>query len=279
MELDDPVRDAVRRYRLSALPHQLEGTAGARTGRRPGTSVDFIDYRSYVPGDDLRHVDWSVYARTGELTVRLHQQEVRPRVDVLLDTSRSMGVQDGSKATLARQLALFAQRSAIAQGMTGTLHQLGEQAHRTGERTPIELSAASSVLFSRPEHIASQLARGGVRLVISDFLVPFDPKRSLRALSSGASLLVVAMLLGPWEANPDAAGVATLVDAETGSERALSLSAATLTRYRRRLAAVRRELRTSCEGLAAPLVEVICDGSLDAVLRRDWLPLALVRPA
>src|SRR5215207_6090681 len=70
----------------------LRGRAGERLGAGLGASLEFEDYRPYGPGDDLRHVDWAAYARTETLAVRLYRDEVAPRVDVVLDNSRSMAV-------------------------------------------------------------------------------------------------------------------------------------------------------------------------------------------
>jgi uncharacterized protein (DUF58 family) len=62
-----------------------------------------------MPGDDIRHVDWSAYARSDHLMVRLYREEISPRTDILLDASRSMRTGGAAKSRVARQLtALFA---------------------------------------------------------------------------------------------------------------------------------------------------------------------------
>src|ERR671911_2948414 len=70
----------------------LGGRIGERLGSGTGSSLEFQDYRSYTPGDDLRHVDWAAYARSELLAVRLYREEVAPRIDLVLDISRSMAV-------------------------------------------------------------------------------------------------------------------------------------------------------------------------------------------
>src|SRR5215510_12918699 len=72
----------------------LRGRAGERLGSGTGASLEFEDYRPYTPGDDLRHVDWAGYARSEVLAVRLYREEVSPRVDLVIDVSRSMAVTD-----------------------------------------------------------------------------------------------------------------------------------------------------------------------------------------
>src|SRR5687767_15395300 len=70
----------------------LGGRVGERLGSGTGSSLEFQDYRPYTPGDDLRHVDWAAYARSELLAVRLYREEVAPRIDLVLDISRSMAV-------------------------------------------------------------------------------------------------------------------------------------------------------------------------------------------
>src|SRR5207253_6925536 len=71
----------------SDLP--VAGRSGELLGRGTGSSVEFQEYREYLPGDDVRHVDWAAYARSDALMVRLYRDEISPRTEVLLDGSRS----------------------------------------------------------------------------------------------------------------------------------------------------------------------------------------------
>ena len=64
------------RYAL-AVPRSIPfGTAGSQMGKRPGSSLEFIDHREYQPGDDLRRIDWGGFARSDKLTVKLYRDEV-----------------------------------------------------------------------------------------------------------------------------------------------------------------------------------------------------------
>ena len=90
--IDWPSVRAAGGLRLALPRTPMRGRAGERLGSGTGSSLEFQDYRPYVPGDDLRHVDWSAYARSGLLAIRLYREEVAPRVDLVLDVSRSMSV-------------------------------------------------------------------------------------------------------------------------------------------------------------------------------------------
>ena len=86
------------------------GLIGEQLGSNIGSSIEFMDYREYTPGDDLRRVDWSVYGRTDRLVVKLYREEVTPHLDVLIDASKSMALSGSAKssATLGLAAALSA---------------------------------------------------------------------------------------------------------------------------------------------------------------------------
>src|SRR5213594_3934476 len=81
-------------FRLALPRAPIGGRLGNRLGSGTGSSLEFQDYRQYAAGDDLRHVDWPAYARSEVLTVRLYREEVAPRIDIVLDVSRSMVLTD-----------------------------------------------------------------------------------------------------------------------------------------------------------------------------------------
>src|ERR1700677_1694867 len=66
------------------------GASGIWQGRNQGSSIDFQDHRAYAPGGDPRHLDWAAYARTNNYAMKLFREEVSPRLDVVIDVSRSM---------------------------------------------------------------------------------------------------------------------------------------------------------------------------------------------
>ena len=93
-------QQAGERYRLASTRHSPQGTAGIQLGRLAGESLEFMDHREYQPGDDLRRIDWSAFARSDKMVVNLYRQEVSLHLDLLLDGSRSMGL-EGSQKTCA----------------------------------------------------------------------------------------------------------------------------------------------------------------------------------
>src|SRR5258708_37457764 len=104
--LNDPeVQRAVDTYQLGLPRAPAAGRSGELLGRGTGSSLEFQEYREYVPGDDIRHLDWGAYARSDTLMVRLFREEISPRTEILLDASLSMTAGGEMKPWLARQLA------------------------------------------------------------------------------------------------------------------------------------------------------------------------------
>jgi uncharacterized protein (DUF58 family) len=272
---------ACRRYKLQHAPRRAFGRLGDEHALHTGSSLEFHSYRSYARGDDPRRIDWNVYGRTERLQVKLFEAEIQPHVDVLLDSSASMAIADGRKPELTRELAAFVWHSARFAGNAARLHVLGETAELC--EAPARLSAAASgrccVLFEAPARTAHRFRPGGLRVLISDFLVSSSATTAIRELASNAAQLLVIMALGPWEANPTSSGSQQLRDVESTGEALIELSEASIARYLLRLGRLRDEVRGACASVGATWVEVVCDAALEPVLRRDLLPAGVVSPA
>ncbi|MDD9936645.1 MAG: DUF58 domain-containing protein [Myxococcales bacterium] len=269
---------ACERYRLRRDLRRVRGDMGQIKGVGVGSSVEFHDYRRYLPGDDPRHVDWAVYGRTGELNVRLFHEEVHPSVDVLLDASRSMAIADGRKRELALELADFVLHSARLQGSRARLHLCGTDVLPVERIADVALDAPASLLLSEPARCAQRLRRGSMVVVISDFMATEPPSRTLLALGQRAAQLVALRTLGPWEAAPEPSALATLEDAEAGAQLATALGPRAIEDYLGHLHAIEDSARQSCRALGGVFVPVTCDRPLTDVLRTDLLPAAVVEP-
>jgi uncharacterized protein (DUF58 family) len=119
---DDEVASALREARAAArvfrLPFRRErwrGTIGNWSGAGVGTSIDFHDHRPYSPGDDPRYIDWLAYARSDAYVMKLYREEVAPAVDLVLDTSSSMGMEP-AKRLCSLALFYFIVEAALARG-------------------------------------------------------------------------------------------------------------------------------------------------------------------
>lgn len=100
---------------------------GERRSRRKGQSVEFADFRSYVPGDDLRLIDWNLYARLDQLFLKLFLEEEDLHLYALVDASESMNFGDPTKLFVAKQLAAVL-------GYIGLVVPTGSVLPRSGRR-------------------------------------------------------------------------------------------------------------------------------------------------
>lgn len=258
------------RYRLALGGQRFRGRAGGRRGHGVGSSMEFLDFRDYTPGDDLRYVDWRGYARTEQLRVRLHQEEVSPFVDVLVDGSASLAA-TAAKEHAARVLLAALQRWAHREGATARLLQLG-----AGQVVAETLQFVATEAL--PELPAVPLRPGGVRVLVTDALWDGDPVPLLRRLIAGASRFFCLQLLDPWELQPTADGATTLLDCESGGRAEVQLDARTIADYCARLQRLIEGVRTTVVGQGGTCA-LVRAGDLSSMCARDLLPAGVLEPA
>ncbi len=233
----DLVQAAAARWKPSLAQVPRGGSAGERLGRGVGASMEFHDRRPYQPGDDVRHIDWRAMARTDDVLVRVHQEEVVPRLDVLLDASRSMSVEPG-KAQLAVDLAAYFAVAGRASGVDVRLLVMGDRV----ERRPLVDFEARGIDFDSKRDFAGALHEASAhlrprsqRVIVSDFLVPMDPASIVRAAARGAGPSAFLQVLGASDLAPESYGAVRLTDAESESAEDIVLDRATIERYHARL--------------------------------------------
>lgn len=266
------------------VPRQMSaGRSGELLGRGTGTSLEFQEYREYLPGDDIRHLDWAAYARSDALMVRLYREEVSPRAEVLLDASRSMATAD-SKPKLAKQLAAtfsllsaslggspvvwLAADSSPPEGLTfETLDRLAD--------VPFDASVSLDELL-RGHGVP--LRRQAIRIVISDFLFPFDPESLVTRLRRDAAELWLVQVLSGWELHPEEASGTRLIDAETAAETHLYLNRAIIAEYLERLHRLQQDLQSQCVRAGAKFVTLNADDGLAASCREALAPAGMLTP-
>ena len=260
------------RYALALPQATLVGQRGEQLGRRSGSSVDFQDYRDYQPGDDLRHIDWNAYARTDQLTVKLFREEVRPHLDLILDTSGSMALTDSTKADALHQLAaIFATaagnaRCSQAVWMTGE----GFQRVANDSQPPSawgDIPLGNAIPFEEAHSLLPpRLRRQGIRVIISDLFWPGNPLPTLRKLTEGAASVHIVQLLAPGDLEPPQPGNVQLEDAETGETLSLYIDTTIQEQYRQTLRRLQQSWDDAAKQTGAKLVTITAD-NLEPSLR------------
>lgn len=195
-----------------------------------GFSTDFAEHRQYVPGDDIRHIDWRVYARTERYYLKEFEADTNTNFMVLLDVSASMGYGSGAltKLTYAKYLAAsltyFSHRQRDRVGFASfdndiidfvppSAKHLQQALHAIDRAQPRKAGALSRPLA----RLAESQRRRGFMLVLSDLYE--EPDRVIAALGplrDAGHDVVVMQLLDPMERSFDFPDAATFEDAESG---------------------------------------------------------------
>ncbi|MHC4471040.1 MAG: DUF58 domain-containing protein [Planctomycetota bacterium] len=197
-----------------------------------GSSVEFSEYRKYVAGDDLKHLDWKAYAKSEKLYVKLYEEETNLKSSILLDTSASMGY--GSKgmrkadygAYLAASLAYLMIRQQDSVGLATFDHRIrtllppGAGPLHLNELLTIldQVQVGETTGISKPLHdLAEMVKRRGLIILVSDlFDEPAEVMRGLLHFRHKKHEVIVFHLIDPDEASFPFQGLTTFKDLETG---------------------------------------------------------------
>ena len=280
-----------------ALLHRLESlrlvsrgrlaTQGQGDRRSPlrGTSLQLVDYRAYVPGDDLRQVDWNAYGRSGELFVRLYEDERILTVHLLVDVSESMDWGMPNKREVALRLAAAlayvalsgydrVQIGFLADRVIGRAGPFWGQPQRplaftalAGAPRAAQTDFAASVTAYVDRLRAMPTGGSGLLILLTDLLNP-TAEAGLRRLASGRHEAVVLHLLSPQELDPAPDEDVELIDRETGRSIDLNLDRGTIERYRQRLAEWSDRLSAICRERNARYVRLSTGDELEPAMLR-----------
>jgi uncharacterized protein (DUF58 family) len=264
-------RAAGMRYALG-LPKQAPmGVSGNAVSRRTGSSLEFRDHRDYQPGDDLRHIDWSAYARSDQLTVKVYREEVLPHVDVVLDASQSMDLEGTEKGRAAVALMAFFATAAANAGFSHLAWLLaGDYRRVVNGQAPPEAWDEIKLTHQQPDEAPPGQGMApwrprGTRVLISDLFWLGEPLATLRPLAEGSALTVVVQLLAAVDADPQEIGNLRLLDSETGLTRDLHVDEVMLRRYREGLARHQENWHQACRQVGAVFTTVVAETILS-----DW---------
>ncbi|MBI4563555.1 MAG: DUF58 domain-containing protein [Planctomycetes bacterium] len=227
--------------------------ADRRTPRR-GASLEFADYRRYAPGDEIRYIDWNVYARHGSLFVKEFSAEENVHVSLVMDLSASMTFGRPPKFEAAGELAAALGYIGLAHFDSVSLYSLTTALapiakNLRGKASAFALLAAIETLQPSGSTDFGALAapwpgnRGkSLILLLSDFYDPTGYGEGLRRLLAQRHEVHLIHLVAREEIEPAERGRYFLIDLETGRKRDVPITEATLDQYRARFRAFCAEL-------------------------------------
>jgi uncharacterized protein (DUF58 family) len=279
---------------LEALRRRLQvmvqsGASGEQAARRRGGSAEFQEHRPYAPGDDLRRVDWSAFARTGEPVLKLFRAEEDTVLRLLVDASASLAFGEPQKIEVARRVAAAIGYLGLANGQRVQVlvarERAGQSAGRGLERVGVPRrgrDALAALLRDLSEPLASgsadlaraldstlqQTTRPGLLVVLSDFFDPGPVTRALTRACAAGHQLALVQVFAREELEPAYDGDFSLVDAETNMALELSMDATAIDAYVTRLAGLIEELRSWARKHRASYVRITNDEPLEGVVRR-----------
>jgi len=247
--------------RLRTRKEFLGSHPGSYSSPRRGTSLEFADYRRYTPGDDLRYLDWGIYARSDRLYVKLFREEVDLFAYVFIDASASMGFPSREAKFLpASHVALALAYVVLANHDHVKLHLLQDQSraspfYRGRRRMADCVSFATAALpggaldlaASLNDHL-QRLRRPGKAILISDFLMPAAAyQKGLNLLRSFNLDIAAIQMLSRQEVDPRFPnGSLALIDSESQREINYKWNSNARRDYQARLAHHNLELKSFC---------------------------------
>ncbi len=250
---------------------------GERRSPRKGSSVEFSDYRAYGVGDDLRYVDWNIYARLDRLYLKLFVDEEDLCLHLLLDASASMDFGEPSKleygARLAAALGFVGLVNLERVGVGVLRERMAEgwnPARGRNQVLPL-MEFLGRLRPSGPTSLGDALAQyalrtreAGVAVLISDLMDPAGYERGLKVLLERRFDVHVIHVLAADEMNPSFGGDLRLVDAETGELRDLTLDGEALRVYRQRLHEFLERAEQFCRGKEISYYHVVTDTPVES---------------
>ncbi len=259
---------------------------GERRSKRRGISVEFADYRHYAHGDDLRFVDWNIYARLDKLFLKMFLEEEDLSVLIAIDASASMDWGTPSKFIYCQRVAMALGYIGLANHNRVTLYSFDSEGVRPlpnlrGRRRTREMGAW--ILRQEPggaggftdamRTIALNRQGKGVMVILSDFMLKEGFEKGLRYLAGGGFDIFCLQVLSPQEIDPGKHGLAgdlRLTDIEDEDVAEVTVSAALLRRYKENLNSYCGRLRDFC--VRRGIMHVTIDTNMDlTTLLLDYL--------
>jgi uncharacterized protein (DUF58 family) len=289
----------LEQFQLLAARRSKSSAKGERRSKARGQSVEFADFRSYVAGDDFRHLDWNLYGRLDKLFLKLYEEERELPVRVFLDASESMTFGAPPKFDFARQVAAAVGYVALCGFDRVTVHIFpepdpaapnvdaaalsAEMAARGGLRS-VRGRKSSLQFFQNLSQLTARgaadlnegLRRGalssrqtGVAVVLSDFLDPAGYETGLNALIGRGFQVNAIQILAPEELNPGTYGDLRLVDSETGAMQEVTFGKYRLKAYQQTVQNFCQRLREFCTGRGMSFFSVSSETPLEQLLLKQ----------
>ncbi len=200
---------------------------GNHQSKRYGSSCDFADYRDYMPGDDIKKIDWNAYARFDKLYYKLYLDERQVHTRIYIDASRSMGYGHGKKDIQAIRVAATIAYLSVCEMDKVSVYVLREHGAEEiisamfgRERYYMEIGKLNDILFEGDSYISDGILPSvvgygdGMSVIISDFLTDNDFESAIDYLCGKKRDVFCMQILSKEELVPKARGKMHFFDSE-----------------------------------------------------------------
>jgi len=291
---DEPTMRKLEQLTLVANRVRVGTLKGERKSRKKGSAVEFADYRNYVQGDDLRRLDWNIYARLERPFIKLLEEEEDLSVQIIVDASTSMDwpqqSNERNKFRYALRLAGALAHIGLTSGDHVTLALAGDESVNSwgpfrGRQSAMKMlqfidgaSATGITDLNRSlRRWAIRAKRPGLLFLLSDLFSPNGYQAGLDDLLSRGFEVGIIHILSHDEVDPEIGAEVRLIDVETKAHAEISLDAATLGLYRSRLEQWRHDIATYCSRRQIRYIPVTTDLPWDRLVLRSLRRLGAVR--
>ncbi len=262
---------------------------GERRSRRKGQSVEFADFRNYVPGDDLRLIDWNLYARLDQLFLKLFLEEEDLHFFALVDASESMNFGDPTKLHVAKQLAAALGYVGLCRADRVSVAALGPQ----GRSAPILRGRASlwkmlqyleSVdsgtnvsLYDGVKDFSIRNSGTGVAVLLTDLMDKQGYESALRMLIGRRMDVFVMHILSPEEIDPPLRGDRKLIDVEDGDAAEVTINSYVLEKYKQTVQNFIGSVKTFCARRSIVYIPVRTETPVETIVTKYLRERGVVR--
>jgi uncharacterized protein (DUF58 family) len=268
---------------LSFLSKKLfyGGMKGDRLSKKQGTSVEFADYRRYQPGDDIRYIDWSLYARLDKLLVKLFHEETNIYIYVLIDRSCSMDFGFPSKLDYGLKVAAALSYIGVSNmeqvGISTFSSQIDQRTLPYRGKTQMmnifeflsDITPGGHTDLNKSlEMFAVATTKPGIVIIISDFWDEKGYETGLKYLLQKRFEVSLIQLLSPEELTPQQIGPLTIKNVERKEQLTLNVNRGILKKYQKLINNYNQRLAKFCQTYNIVYVQTLTDIPFEELVLR-----------
>lgn len=276
--LDAKFYDALVRLRLSIGHKSSMSMSGNRKSVQKGSSAEFSDFREYMPGDDIRRIDWNAYARLDKLFIKEYMEEKEAVVSILIDTSASMNYGEEKKSELALSIAAALSYLALSGMDRVVVYDMKRMANPyivTGGKKgyPRLLKWLEQLSFDGAADIHTAIRQmamkgPGMTILISDFLTDSmvngpeeEIEKLMKYLDYRRQKTVMLHVMAEEELEIGLSGTYHLIDMESQEQLRITMNAEAIRDYQKGLQNFLNKLQQSCRRTGSSYV--LCSTARD----------------